>query len=490
MKSGKSMPVVESELIGHTRPMSWSRDTETSAAGPAPVIERFRRFWRDRGRGWLILAALGSLLIVHHGYAKIDQAMIKEDATKQIQEAAAQAFHTDPANVEVRLADKRLVLPECSQPFDVQFPFSDRATAQLDCLSPKWRGFIQIRLKEGVTAFRYNLPLNKGETLKRSHANRHTVAPNDSIANRIVVLEDVLDLALREPVQAGDVILESHFMATPISGYQITETEDVRAWVATKIIPRGNRLDENTFSWEIVEGRVPTDLIDYGDRATAQLDCVNPKWRGFIQIRLKEGVTAFRYNLPLNKGETLKRSHATRHAVAPDDSIANRVVILEDVLDLALREPVQAGDIILESHFMATPISGYQTTKTEDVRAWVATKIIPRGNRLNASTFSWEIVEGRVPTDLIHYGADFAMLEALRDIMPGDKLRRSAVKMAPAVRKNEEVQVLIVRGALRVTNLVRISRDATIGESIDVVNVESGRPLKARVTGIGQVEIL
>ena len=125
---------------------------------------------------------------------------------------------------------------------------------------------------------------------------------------------------------------------------------------------------------------------------------------------------------------------------------------------------------------MATPISGYQTTKTEDVHAWVATKTIPRGNRLDVTTFSWEIIEGRVPTDLIRYGADFAMLEALRDIMPGDKLRRSAVKMAPAVRKNEEVQVLIVRGALRVTNLVRISRDATIGESIDVVNVESGMP--------------
>ena len=350
MKSGKSMPVVESELIGHTRPMNWSRDTETSAAGPAPVIERFRRFWLDRGRGWLTLAALGSLLIVHHGHAKIDQAMIKEDATKQIQEAAAQAFHTDPANVEVRLADKRLVLPECSQAFDVQFPFSDRATAQLDCLSPKWRGFIQIRLKEGVTAFRYNLTLNKGETLKRSHA--------------------------------------------------------------------------------------------------------------------------------------------TRHAVAPDDSIANRIVVLEDVLDLALREQVQAGDIMLESHFTATPISDYQTTKTKDVGAWVAMQIIPRGNRLDESTFSWEIVKGRVPTDLIHSGADFAMLEALHDIMPGDKLRRSAVKMAPAVRKNDEVQVLIVRGALRVTSLVRISRDATIGESIDVVNVESGRPIKVRVTGIGQVEIL
>ena len=330
--------------------MNWSRDAETSATGPASVIERLRWFWRDRGSRWLTLAALGSLLMTPLGYAKTDQAIIKENATRQIQEAAAQAFYTDPENVEVRLADKRLVLPDCGQPFDVGFPFSDRSTAQLDCLSPKWRGFIQIRLKEGVTAFRYNLPLNQGETLKRSYV--------------------------------------------------------------------------------------------------------------------------------------------TRHAVAPDDSISNRIVVLEDVLDLALRKPVQAGDIILESHFMATPISGYQTTKTQDVGAWVATKIIPRGNRLDETTFSWEIVEGRVPTDLIHFGAEFAVLEALRDIMPGDKLRRSAVKIAPAVRKNEEVKVLIVRGALRVTNLVRISRDATIGESIDVVNVESGRPLKARVTGIGQVEIL
>ena len=350
MKSGKSMPVVESELIGHTRPMNWSRNTETSAAGPAPAIERFRRFWRDRGRGWLTLATLGSLFIVHHGYAKIDQAMIKEDATKQIKEAAAQAFHTDPANVEVRLADKRLVLPECSQPFDVRFPFSDRATAQLDCVSPKWRGFIQIRLKEGVTAFRYNQSLDKGELLKRSHVARHVVPPDSGLANRIVVLDDVLDLTLRERVQTGDVLLESHFIASPLSGYQAAAVENVGAWVALRIIPRGNRLDKDTFSWEIIEGRAPTDLI--------------------------------------------------------------------------------------------------------------------------------------------HSGADFATLEALRDIMPGDQLRRSTVKMAPAVRKNDEVQVSIARGALTVTNLVRISRDATIGELIDVVNVESGRPLKVRVTGIGQVEIL
>ena len=113
-----------------------------------------------------------------------------------------------------------------------------------------------------------------------------------------------------------------------------------------------------------------------------------------------------------------------------------------------------------------------------------------RGNRLSAESFSWEIIKGRAPTDLIPADTEFAMLEALRDIMPGDKLRRSVIKLAPSVRKNEEIEVALVRGALTVTNVVRISRDATIGESIDVVNVESGRILKARVVGIGQVELL
>ena len=242
------MPVVDPELISHTQCMIWSCDAKTSTAGPDLAIKRFRWFWRDRGRGWPILAALGISLMIPLGYAETDQAIIKEDATRQIQEAAAQAFYTDPTNVEVRLADKRLVLPDCGQPFDVRFPFSDRATAQLDCVSPKWRGFIQIRLREGVTAFRYNLPLNKGERLKRSHVTRHAVASDDAISHRIVVLEDVLDLTLREPVQAGDIILESHFMATRVSGYKSDKTEEVGAWVATKIIPRGNRLDGDTFS--------------------------------------------------------------------------------------------------------------------------------------------------------------------------------------------------------------------------------------------------
>jgi len=177
--------------------------------------------------------------------------------------------------------------------------------------------------------------------------------------------------------------------------------------------------------------------------------------------------------------------------VSADAAGGNPILVLDDVLDRVIASAVSAGEVLQERHF-----SGFLTSSDAGASspaltgAWVARQIIPRGNRLSKESFQWDMLEGRIPTDLVPSDIEFAMYEALRDIMPGDNLRRSAVKMAPSVRKNEEIEIFLVRGALTVTNMVRISRDATIGETIDVVNVESGRILKARVVGIGQVELL
>ena len=73
-----------------------------------------------------------------------DQESIKADATAQIQAAAASSYYTQPEYVEVRLADKRLVLPDCNNAFEVTFPFSDRArrpkstVKKVDC-DPEYR---------------------------------------------------------------------------------------------------------------------------------------------------------------------------------------------------------------------------------------------------------------------------------------------------------------------------------------------------------------
>ena len=346
---GKDLPVVGPKVIGHTQHMI--------ATSHHALLAQYS-YQRSRGRSpspqfrslmtWLQLGALA--LVSLNAAASRDQAAIKEEVTVQVQNAAAATYLTDPGVVQVRLADRRLVLPDCQGPFAVSFPFNDRATAQLDCTTPQWRGFVQIRLNGGISVFRYNTVLNAGDALKR-----------------------------------GDVV-----------------------------------------------------------RST-----------------LPGGI-----------------------------SVNSPVLVLEDVLDQTLVVAAQPGEILLESHFTAVTATGTETSKGSAIQGWFATKYIPRGNRLSRDAFSWRVVQGRAPSDLIPADASFPYLEALRDINPGDNLRRSAVKMAPAVRKNEEIKVYLVRGALTVTNVVRISQDATIGESIDVVNIESGRSLRARVTGIGAVELL
>ena len=302
---------------------------------------------------WILGWCLGALALVSlPAHSERDQTAIKAATTLQIQAAAAAAFQTPEERIEVRLGDKRLVLPDCLDDFGISFPFNDRVTTQIDCMDPEWRGFVQIRLGNGVDVFRYNTALAAGERLKRSHVNRHTVSERVAASNLIVVLEDALGLALMQPVTTDEILLESHF----------------------------------------------------------------------------------------------------------------------------------SGPGTLEQ-----PLSSVEVT---EVGGWVATQIIPRGSRLSEKSFAWDTIEGRIPTDLIPANVEFAMFEATRDIMTGDILRLSAVKMAPSVRKNEEIEIKLVRGALTVTNVVRVSRDATIGESIDVINTESGRILKARVVGIGQVELL
>ena len=279
-----------------------------------------------------------------------DQDTLKREASDLIATAAATTFDTAPDLVEVRLGDRRLVLPDCEAPFSVSFPFNDRATAQLNCSQPIWKAFVQIRLTAGTAIFVYQNALTKGHTLLRSDVKR--------------------------------------------------------------------------------------------------------------TYRSAEGV--------------------------PDKSVQ----VLEDVLDKPLLAAVNAGEPVREDHFGIKAPPGGADERITTQFAWTATVLIPRGNRLSQDTFQKEILKGRIPTDLIPQEIDFQMLESTRNIMPGEPLRQSAVKLAPAVRKGQELPIIIVNGALTVTNTVRVLQDAAVGDAIDAINIESGRRLKVKVVGIGQVELM
>ena len=104
--------------------------------------------------------------------------------------------------------------------------------------------------------------------------------------------------------------------------------------------------------------------------------------------------------------------------------------------------------------------------------------------------FERQIRRGRLPSDLIFGTDELNHLEANRMIVAGDTLRRSMVSLAPAIRKGDLIKIRIVKDALSVSAVVRALSDGSVGDVIEVVNAESGRPLKAKIVDVGSLEII
>jgi flagella basal body P-ring formation protein FlgA len=103
-----------------------------------------------------------------------------------------------------------------------------------------------------------------------------------------------------------------------------------------------------------------------------------------------------------------------------------------------------------------------------------------------------DIVEGELPASgfkRLPATADVVGLIARRDIAAGEPLTQAVVKVPLAVQSGDEVVLTVVAGTVRVTTKALASSSGYEGDTIRVVP-ENGRPLKARVTGRGTVEVI
>jgi flagella basal body P-ring formation protein FlgA len=79
-------------------------------------------------------------------------------------------------------------------------------------------------------------------------------------------------------------------------------------------------------------------------------------------------------------------------------------------------------------------------------------------------------------------------LVARRDIAAGEPLTQAAVQLPPLVKPGDEVVLTVVAGAVRITAKAIAASSGYEGDVIRVTP-EGGRPLKARISGPGTVEV-
>jgi len=91
----------------------------------------------------------------------------------------------------------------------------------------------------------------------------------------------------------------------------------------------------------------------------------------------------------------------------------------------------------------------------------------------------------RLPTQ-----ADIVGTRARRDIAAGELMTSALVVVPPAVRSGDQVRVVVTMGPVQVSGEGRASGSGQVGDRVRVLTSSSRKPLNARITGRGAVEIV
>lgn len=97
---------------------------------------------------------------------------------------------------------------------------------------------------------------------------------------------------------------------------------------------------------------------------------------------------------------------------------------------------------------------------------------------------------GRMPLEALPDERVLAGARVSRPIAEGRAILASMVATTQLVKSGDEVQTVVRIGALEARGSAVAAQSGTLGEEIRVVNVDSKRALKARVTGEGEVEVI
>ena len=230
--------------------------------------------------------------------------------------------------------------------------------------------------------------------------------------------------------------------------------------------------------------------LPFSDRSTVEASCHSENWTKYIRVSVGDyrPLMVYRRDLPL--GHIVKRGDVKfvdGRGMSSDNLVLKTI---DQAINRLLKHNVFVNEPVRTTDFSMAQSQDAATTKPLETEVLIATTTINRGIRLDESMFERQPRRGRLPSDLIIGSDELNHLQANRIIVAGDALRRSMVSLAAAVKKGDLIEIKIEKGALSVSAMVRALTDGSVGDVIEVVNAESGRPLRAKIVDIGALEII
>ena len=230
--------------------------------------------------------------------------------------------------------------------------------------------------------------------------------------------------------------------------------------------------------------------LPFSDRSTVEANCHSENWTKYIRVNVGDYRPLMVYRRDLPAGHTIKRGDikfVDGRGMSSDKQV---IKTIDEAINRLLKQNVFVNEPVRTNDFSVAQLRGVAASEPFETEVLIATTTINRGIRLDESMFERQLRRGRLPSDLIIGSDALNHLQANRIIVAGDALRRSMVSLAAAVKKGDLIEIKIEKGALSVSAMVRALTDGSVGDVIEVVNAESGRPLRAKIVDIGSLEII
>ncbi len=241
-------------------------------------------------------------------------------------------------------------------------------------------------------------------------------------------------------------------------------------------------------------GTTLTVSFPFSDRSTSEVTCGLPSWKRYIRITIESPHSTFTYTRSMKAGEPLLRSdlkitqtyRASDTRLKPDQ--------LQQHLGLSLAEDKVEGSIVMLSDFRQSDFATKPLTQIpEAAMVWVSKATVARNTRLRKEDFEFlngDTLGSRLPHDLVSENFDFTEFEATKTLMPGDILRRSILRMTPAVKEGDILTLNIRKGPLRLTTKVEALESGMITEAIQVRSLDSAKRLTVRIRDTGVIALI
>lgn len=224
------------------------------------------------------------------------------------------------------------------------------------------------------------------------------------------------------------------------------------------------------------------------------------------------GVLAWLWAAPLAAEQVIKRDEAVSRMAAAlhealrgqeDGFVADTPTLGHDVKlpDGAVSWQVELPGGTLQPGRQSLPVTVLvegQAAQTLKVTVLIRQKLLlpalkeplPKGRVVTGDDLQWlELVSDRILPDLVRDGTEIHGKETLRQVRPGVPLQRAWFSEPVAVKRGEKVRVIFKKSSLDIETTAVAVTQGRLGEEIQVMNPDSSRRYKVRITAPGEATI-